>query len=588
MIDAVLQAARVAPALRQQSLVMDLERLGTLVPSRLSFARSLIRQMARQRWQITQEYFALDDGGYGEVIYRVQTPHGRYHVVIFSQHITDEERTDRVIANAWDVTFGLVEGDVEDSLFTTLAENVPLQEAGRQHPRLLVISRANKSLRNFEVFVQALAAGKQPPVEAIREVGYLYRTTAVYGNGKFGIADYGRLQGNPDFRYPFSAQMTAVYVLRQFSIDQAEHLARVAAPETAVPLATELQRYLGIGNSTGLGMAPFLIRHPQLINQWIHAREQALATAKAQIPSELSRERLLALCLRAQRYLDETSVENTAQAERNATVVEELTDIIPWLEQIALHETLWQQLTDWSEAAQTTDTQELLNTLLIELYPESVDMLEDAMAVEEKLELIPDMPLVQLKQVIETQFDWALSEDFEAPEAKHWFWYQSVEKEEPRLGVRGVDPGENKELPLAIAPRVQRSYAALTEFLQGNPKALTIDFLLAQPKHMESIRRIQTMASTAYGEIQGNLWHRDMKPMHLLRAKLSFLGANRFDPRGDRWVRVTFFQGAPLIDELNGEPTDLFAFDDWSYALAPGDSKVGEDFDTVENHESLV
>ena len=215
MIDAVLQAARVAPALRPQNLVMDLERLGTLVPSRLSFARSLIRQMARQRWQITQEYFALDQGGYGEVIYRVQTPHGRYHVVIFSQQIDDEQRTDRVIANAWDVTFGLVEGDVEDSLFTALAENVPLQEAGRQHPRLLVISRANKSLRNFEVFVQSLAAGEQPPVEAIREVGYLYRTTAVYGNGKFGIADYGRLQGNPDFRYPFSAQMTAVYVLRQ-------------------------------------------------------------------------------------------------------------------------------------------------------------------------------------------------------------------------------------------------------------------------------------------------------------------------------------------------------------------------------------
>ena len=66
MIDAVLQAARVAPALRPQGLVMDLERLGTLVPSRLSFARSLIRQMARQRWQITQEYFALDEGGYGE------------------------------------------------------------------------------------------------------------------------------------------------------------------------------------------------------------------------------------------------------------------------------------------------------------------------------------------------------------------------------------------------------------------------------------------------------------------------------------------------------------------------------------------
>jgi len=586
MIDAVMQAARMAPSLRPAGLVMDLQRLGTLVPSRLSFARSLMRQMARQRWRITQQHFGLDADGYGEVIYRVQTPHGRYHVVIFSQALEDEQRTDRVIANAWDVTFGLVEGDVEDSLFTTLAENIPLQEAGRQHPRLLVISRANKSLRNFEIFVQALAQGLQPPAQAIQEVGYLYRTTAVYGNGKFGIADYGRLRNNPDFRYPFSAQMTAVYVLRQFSIDQAEHLARVQRPDTAVALAPELRRYLGIGNSTGLGMAPFLIRHPQLISQWIHAREQALATAKAQIPSEAGRARLLALCVRARRYLEETCIEDSDQTTRNALVVSELADIVPWLEQVAIEEGLWQQLTDWSEAAQSVDTQELLNTLLIELYPESVDMLEDAMAVEEKFELIPDMPLIQLKQVIETQFDWALAEDFEAPESCHWFWYQSIEKEEPRLGVRGVDPGERKELPLAIAPRVQRSYRALAAFLEDSPKALTIDFLLAQPEHMECIRRIQTMAGNTYGEIQANLWHKNMKPMHLLRTKLSFLGANRFDPRGDRWVRVTFFQGAPLIEELNTEPTDLVAFDDWSFALAPDEPATAKG--TQDSCESLI
>ena len=588
MIDAVLQAARTLPPMRAPSLVMDLERLGSLVPSRLSFARSLIRQMARQRWHITRQYFALDEGGYGEVIYRVQTPNGRYHVVIFSRPLDDDQRTDRVIANAWDLTFGLVEGDVEDSLFETLAENVPLQEAGRQHPRLLVISRANKSLRNFEIFVNALAGGEQPPVQAIREVGYLYRTTAVYGNGKFGIADYGRLKNNPDFRYPFSAQMTAVYVLRQFSIEQAEHLARHRAPETAVPLEPTLRRYLGIGNSTGLGMAPFLIRHPQLINQWVHAREQALAIAKSQIPSEEARHRLLSLCTRAREYLAETRVEDADQTVRNTRTINELDDILPWLEQVELEDNLWQQLTDWSEAAQSVDTQEMINTLLIELYPEPVDLLEDTMAVEEKFELEPDMPLIRLKQLIETQVDWALAEDFDNPEARYWFWYQSVEKEEPRLGIRGEDPGVEKELPLAIAPRVQRSYRALQSYLEANPGALTIDFLLAEPAHMECIRRIQTMAMTAFGEIQGNLWHRDMKPMHLLRTKLSFLGANRFDPRGERWVRVTFFQGAPLVEELNAEPTDLGTFDDWSFAHSPGDARDSVDPTQIKRDESLV
>ena len=249
--------------------------------------------------------------------------------------------------------------------------------------------------------------------------------------------------------------------------------------------------------------------------------------------------------------------------------MDELDDNLPWLEQVALTDNLWQQLTDWSEAAQSVATQELLNTLLIELYPEVVDPLEDGMAVQEKLDLVPDMPLVQLKQIIETQFDWALQEDFTAPEACHWFWYNSVEKEEPRLGVRATDPGVAKELPLAIAPRVQKVHGALATFLEENPQALSIDFLLAEPAHMECVRRIQTMAATQYGEIRANLWHRDMKPMHLLRTKLSFLGANRFDPRGDRWVRVTFFQGAPLIAELNSEPADLMTFDDWSYALAP-------------------
>jgi len=36
---------------------------------------------------------------------------------------------------------------------------------------------------------------------------------------------------------------------------------------------------------------------------------------------------------------------------------------------------------------------------------------------------------------------------------------------------------------------------------------------------------------------------------------------------------VTFFQGAPLLSELNAEPADLSAFDDWSFALSPEDTQ---------------
>jgi hypothetical protein len=547
---------------------MELPRLGAFSSSRLSFARSLIRKMARQRWQVTQTRFDLDADGYGEVIYRIQTPQARYHVVIFSRYLDDAQRSDRVIAEAWDLTFGLVEGDVEDDLMSSLSENVPLQEAGRQHPNLLVISRANRSVRNFSSFVEQLSQGRQPAESLLKTAGYLYRTTAVYGNGKFGIADFARLKDNPDFRQPFSAQMTAVYVLRQFSIDQVEHIARNKSPD-AVSLSEDLKRYVGIGNSTGLGMAPFLINHPLLINQWVHMRETALSLAKQEAADEEAQQRLLDLMRRAIQSLQECNIENDDQRLKNEDVVSELSMAAVWLDQVSAEADLWLQLTDWAEAAFTVETQELINTLLIEIYPDHADGLEDYMAAEESLDLVPDMPLIQLKQLIETYLDWALQVDLTSSDERYWFWYRSIEKEEPRLGIRGVDEGEEKELSIAIGPRVQRIHATLDAHLQQDPAALTIDFLMANQRDSDIVRRIQTMAGSAYGEIRANLWHREMKPMHLLRAKLSFLGAQRFDPKGDRWVRVTFFQGAPLIAELNAEPADLVDFDDWSFALAP-------------------
>nr|WP_298379841.1 hypothetical protein [uncultured Halomonas sp.] len=559
----------VRPFLRPAEQVMGLERLGSLHASRLSFVRSLVRQMARQRWQVSCSRFDLDDNGHGTAIYRVQTPHGRYHEVIFSQPLSDEARSDRVIAEAWDVTFGLVEGDVDDSLLEQMAANVPLQEAGRQHPRLLVLSRANRSLRNFSHFTQALAQGRQPDPAWLTRVGYLYRTTAVYGNGKFGIADFARLQDSPDFKRPFSVQMLAVYLLRHFSIAQVEHIARVRAPQTAVAMDTELGRYLGIGNSTGLGMAPFLINHPKLIQQWVLCREQALGLAIDQTPSEADRARLIELTRRALTHLEQTVTEDVEQGERNAAIVAALPEVVTWLELVPLDSDLWQQLVAWGERTLSLEAQELINTLLIELYPLQVDALEDHMGIEERMELEPGMSLVRLKQLIETHYDWALAENYDTPEACYWFWYRSAEKEEPRLGVRHTEPGQEKEMPLAMAPRICRAHETLSRFLEDNPRALVVEFLMANPRHKEIVRRIQAMTETPYGEIRANLWHQNMKPMHLLRTKLSFFGASRFDPKSDRWVRITLFQGAPLVEELNAEPANLADFDDWSFPLEP-------------------
>ena len=570
---ATQQIREPALKLRPAARVMNLVRLGSLHASRLSFARSLVRQMAREDWTVKRVRNDLDEQGHGVVIYRLRTPHHTYHGVIFSKELDPDQRSDRVIAEAWDVTFALVEGAVDDSLLDQMASNVPLQEAGRQHPRLLVLSRANKSVRNFEHFADALARGHQPDPAWLTRVGYLYRTTAVYGNGKFGIADYARLQKNPDFNRPFSAQMFAVYLLRHFSIQQVEHLARCRAPKTAVALAPALQRYLGIGNSTGLGMAPFLINHPQLIQQWVYCRERALAYAREQIPTETSRDELMKLLRRAHQHFSETVTEDTEQTQRNAATVASIDAVIRWLEPIPATPNLWNELLDWADEHCSLEAQELINTLLIELYPDLIDAVEDELSCEEILELQPEMRASALKQLIEENFAWALEYAPKNPDHYYWFWYRSAEKEEPRLGVRGVEPGADKEVPLAIGPRIHRTHQLLDAFLDRCPRGSVVEFLMSHPGQKECVRRVQTMGNTPYGEIQANLWHRDMKPMHLLRTKLSFFGASRFDPKSDRWVRVTLFQGAPLFHELfSDHGTDkarLAALDDWSFPLEP-------------------
>ena len=99
-----------------------------------------------------------------------------------------------MIAESWDIAFCLWCGKITSKDITELAENLPLQEKGRYSTNVFCISRANKSLRLFEYIVGSLAKGEQPDIEEIKKTGYLVRTTAVYGNGKFGIADYLKLK----------------------------------------------------------------------------------------------------------------------------------------------------------------------------------------------------------------------------------------------------------------------------------------------------------------------------------------------------------------------------------------------------------
>ncbi|MEE3094693.1 MAG: hypothetical protein VX340_11495, partial [Pseudomonadota bacterium] len=149
-------------ALRPPSEVMRLDRLGSTFPTRLSFMRILLRQMAAEDWRLRRTRFDIDGNGFGRAVYTVSSPQHTYSLIAFSQFLDPTERTDRVIAEAWDATFVLFDGVPTETDIDRLAKEAPLQEAGRYRTSDLVLSRANKSVRLFEHVVDSLASGRQP------------------------------------------------------------------------------------------------------------------------------------------------------------------------------------------------------------------------------------------------------------------------------------------------------------------------------------------------------------------------------------------------------------------------------------------
>jgi hypothetical protein len=556
--------AAVRGLLRPAATVMRLARMGSFHATRLSFGRSLVRRMGREGWRFRETLRQLDDKGFGRLVYEIETPQGLLSFAAFSNDLAPEERTDRVIAEKWDAAFALVAGRLAAAHIERLAEAAPRQEAARYSADELVLSRANKSLRLFDAVADALAAGRQPDLAEVLRVGYLMRTTAVYGNGKFGLADLGRLWRDGIFALPYEAEMLMVYLIRQFSYDLIEHIAARRNPAGAARLSPTTRRALGIGNATGLGMAPFLVGHPMLLNNWILARETALArvrSAAEATPERHARFRQLlerAICHCAQWFTDDAR-----QAARIATLRAELAALG---ERLAAHSALlvrrrpWDRLARWAEETQSLETSELINSLLIELYPERVDALERMTGSPELERIEPDMTLAELAALIERSYGWALPVDYQDLRARHLFWYRSAEKDEPRLGERLNEPGADKELPLGIGLMT----AGLHADLAGLPAAAlgqsVAGFLLERPQWRGIVRRIQSLAGLPYAEIHDNLLGHDCLPIDLLRCKLSIFGAAKFDPKSDRWTRITLFQGAPAIEELGAADADDWAF----------------------------
>ena len=176
---------------------------------------------------------------------------------------------------------------------------------------------------------------------------------------------------------------------------------------------------------------------------------------------------------------------------------------------------------------------------------------------EEKYFNIPSSrKLIELKKIIETKYKSILNINFNDKKSNTFFWFISKNKEEPRIANRFEEYGSNLEQPLAIARDIKKVYEKISN---ENLSKTVADFLVDNDELRHVIRRIFISEKFQYSEIQDNTISESLIPIDMLRLKLSFFGAQKFDPRSDKWLRICMYQGAPLVNEIkNSDDTWIY------------------------------
>ena len=536
--------------LRDPNIIMKLSRLGSFHQSKLSFLRSFLDEF--KDWEYKRDLFNLDSGGYGVAIYSFKKDKRVYSLVCFANKIDDNDRSDRVIATKWDAAFTLHDGVPSKKDIERLKNEVPRQEVGRLSYKELTLSRANKSVRIFNHVVENLSQGNQPDLDLLEKVGYLYRTTAVYGSGKFGLADRFRIKNRSEINGPFRLEMMLVYLVRQFTFDQVNHVAKHKNPNKAVNLDPKICRKLGIGNSTGLGMAPFIVNHPTLLNNWILSREIALKKIREIKNVNPKDGDLFKKCVKGSlKNITSWNSESEFQIKKINSLLINLKKFLEFIEnQLDFASPYpFDQIYLWLEKESCEETTEYIVSMMMEPFDEIVQPLVKNMSSdEEKYFRIPsERTVLELKNILKQRYPDILKIDFEDKSNLRNFWFISKNKEEPRYADRFEEEGSELEQPLAIARDIKKLHDKLISCKDDSTIA---EFLMNNSELRHVVRRAFIIEKFPYAEIQDNTISENVVPIDMLRLKLSFFGALKFDPRSDKWLRICMFQGAPLPQEL--------------------------------------
>ena len=552
--------------LRPADTVMDPLDMGGARATRHSFIRTMMRRAVSAGWQIQRTRFDIDAAGCGAAVYEIRAESHLFSFVAFSQRLSEAERTDRVIAKSWDLTAALVEGSVDAERLARMRTQVPLQEGGRAETGSIIWTRANRSERFFEYVIDRLAQGLQPESEKFGGSPYLIRSTAFYSNGKCGLADYEGFEDGHPLAVPFRAHMLTAWLLRELSYDMVEACAAARNPDAA-RLDGPWRRYLGMGNATGLGMVPYAINHPEVINSWAQLREVPLGavTSRNVERTDASVSQVIGLMEQAAGYLTEQADITTAPFASGPELAGQLTELLGqlhgWVEtgRFAGSETtlIWRTLHD-AAAAYGPGCRGMVATVLTELTEDLDDSVESLLRCDESRRVAAAQSCSELVSEIDGKYAWTTAFDFTQPDSQQHFWFSSVNNEEPRRARLGADPGASVQHPMDIA----RAVTALHTDLAATDDSMSLgEFLLTHPLHRSTVARVQNVGKISYGEVRDNLLGAKFLPLNVQRFLLAVYGMENYTPQSTDWLRVTLMAGAPRISDLaNGTMDDAWIF----------------------------
>ncbi len=543
------------PAPRPAEKVMLPATLAAMQPTRLSGARAFMNKMIRERWDIGVDRFDIDETGTGTAVYHIRAPQQEFSFIAFSRPPSSKMRTGRIIGRAWDMMGALNEGPATESQIEAARAELPKLYRGRSSKNTLVWCRSNRSMRVFDHTVDALMRGEQPDVAEIAGACYLMRNTGLDGNGTFGTRSFPSLGPDHALGGALEAQLLNAYLMREFSCDLVEHLARLKSGKAA-PLNPAIRRFVGVGNGSALGLIFFIHRHPRLINSWLKAREFAIAEARG---LELEKgdprvDRLVMLLDKAIafRRQDRMTYETFASSA----------DIARDLDRVAATLRSWREtgamegasprlpldcLATLFEDRILPESLETLLSLLIELIPETADRLAAGIGGKDELTLQASRTVGELQAIIDAEYQWALDLDMDGPEARTYIWYKSETAEEPRRGPRSEVP-DALDLGLDLPGGVRKLKADLDGF---DETAFLSRFLLKHPEHRYLVGRLQSLAGEPYHSPIANINAADFVPIELVRLmNVTVHGIDKTRDFLNRNLRGVLFHGAPTTDDI--------------------------------------